>query len=65
MLQLLSRKNKKGAAFFVRQRLLVLLFSCMAHSNLLQQKKRPSASLETKERYLSVHFFIHPITVPP
>jgi len=51
MFQLLSRKNKKGAAFFVRQRLLVLLFSCMAHSNLLQQKKRPSASLETKERY--------------
>jgi hypothetical protein len=30
------KKNKKGAAFSVRQRLIVLLFSCMAHSNLLQ-----------------------------
>ena len=28
-------------------------------------KKHPPASQETKERYLSVHFFIHRITRPP
>jgi hypothetical protein len=29
-------ENKKGATFFVRQRLLILLFSCITDSNLLQ-----------------------------
>ncbi|BAE86459.1 hypothetical protein DSY4670 [Desulfitobacterium hafniense Y51] len=32
------RKTKKALPFFARQRLFVLLFSCIAHSILLQQK---------------------------
>ena len=51
MVQLLSRKNKKGAAFFVRQRLFIHLFSCITHNILLQQKsafqlhKKPKSAI--------------------
>jgi hypothetical protein len=43
MFQLLSRKNKKGAAFFVRQRLFAFLF---------RQEKRGYAFLNKEEHSL-------------